>query len=152
MERVDGMKDLFPKTKAAWLGLLATIAVSLLFLIAGWSKVIDPEAFARSIQGYQLLPDSVIPWMSWVLPWLEVWCALALWLSKPFRKAAWIWVLLMLVVFTVAKASAVLRGLDISCGCTGSDTPLTWKSVWENLGWIVVTLVGAFSATKSTQN
>jgi uncharacterized membrane protein YphA (DoxX/SURF4 family) len=128
--------------RTAWIAWGCRVWISGLFLWAGWVKVLDPVAFARSIDGYQMIPLSMVGVMAWVLPWLEIWTAVALWVSPVFRKAACGWIFLMLVVFTVAKASAVLRGLDIECGCTGSETPLGWGSVVENVVYLVLTGVG----------
>jgi putative oxidoreductase len=62
------------------------------------------------------------------LPWLELLCAAAV-LTRRYERGA----LLLLAgwggIFTVALASAWLRGLDISCGCFGhsaSPTALPW--------------------------
>ena len=124
------------------LALSARMMISALFLYSGGTKLLDPESFARAIQGYQMVSMDSVLWMTWVLPWLEVWCSVALWVTPAFRRSAWSWIGFLLVVFTLAKISAVLRGLDISCGCTGTDSPLTWASVFENLIWLAVTGVG----------
>ena len=137
------MKSIRSKTIMKWMCWAAQIMVTLLFLKSGWDKIIDPETFARSIQGYQLVPDRVIVLMTWVLPWLELWCAIALWTTPLLRKSGWILLILMLSVFTVAKFSAVVRGLDISCGCTTSGSPLTWWSVATNVIWIGISLIGS---------
>ena len=133
-----------PKTLSAWAGWTAQVLLTVVFLRAGWVKVMTPAEFALSIQGYQMVPEGLIPWMTWVLPWLEIWCAVALWTVPTLRRSAWVWIVLMLVVFTLAKVSAVQRGLDISCGCTDSNTPLTWRSVAENTGWLLLALTGMF--------
>jgi uncharacterized membrane protein YphA (DoxX/SURF4 family) len=113
-----------------------------LFLYSGVVKVLDPAAFAQAIAGYRLLPDAWIPGMAFILPWMEIWCAFAILLSPLLRPAAWIWTTLMLLVFTVAKISALQRGLDISCGCTTSNAPMTWSSVAENLFWLALCVPG----------
>jgi hypothetical protein len=100
------------------------------------------QTFATGIAGYDLLPPSWVVWTALWIPWLEIWSALALWISRPFRSSAY-WVMTgMLVVFTFAKISGVLRGLDISCGCTGSDAPLTWGSVAVNGLWLSLAMTG----------
>ena len=130
--------------RTAGVGLLARVLISGLFSWAGWIKIIDPVSFARSSDGYQMVPQDVVVLMAWVLPWLELWIAGALWTTPVFRKAAWCWALVLLVVFTIAKISAVLRGLDIECGCTGSGTPMTWSAVLENGFYIILTGFGVF--------
>lgn len=130
------------KAGAAWADRFIRLGITFLFLKAGWDKLIDPEAFASSIQGYQMVPLNITVLMTWFLPWLEVWSSLALWVNGALRKAAWLLIMLMLILFTIAKVSAVMRGLDISCGCTSSSTPLTWWSVAENTGWILLASLG----------
>ncbi|MDA3873047.1 MAG: DoxX family membrane protein [Kiritimatiellae bacterium] len=123
-------------------GLLARIAVTMLFLYAGWTKVVDVEGFARAIEGYGMLPVIWIPPLAYFLPWLEIWCAVALWITPPFRTSAWWLFVGMMLVFTIAKASAMSRGLDISCGCTGSEDPMSWLDVGINLIWLGVSFAG----------
>ena len=130
--------------RSAWAAFAARIIMSGVFFWAGWVKIVDPVAFARSIEGYQMIPQHVVVLTAWVLPWLEIWSAVALWVAPGFRKAAWGWIFAMLLVFTAAKVIAVLRGLDIQCGCTYSGTPLTWKSVLENAFYLILTGFGGF--------
>jgi len=110
-----------------------------LFGYSGWIKLLDPETFARSVAGYDVLPLSLIPLVTFWIPWLELWCAVTLLTIPLGRKPASLLILLMLTGFTLLKISAVIRGLDISCGCTGSDDPLGWWSVVQNLIWMAVT-------------
>jgi len=127
---------------SAWLALVSRVVVSGLFMYSGVVKLAEPEIFARAIQGYRLVSDGWIVPLTYFLPWLEVWCALVLWLAPPFRRAAWEVLTAMLGVFTVAKASAMWRGLDISCGCTGSGDPMGWGDVALNVWWLVLCGIG----------
>ena len=127
------------KRKVVW---ILRLLLGGLFLYSGALKVWDVAAFAQAVHGYRLLPDAVVPVVAQVLPWLEIWCALALWFTPILRRASWIWINLLLVVFTVAKISALQRGLDISCGCTHSATPMTWMSVVENFFLLALSLPG----------
>ncbi|MDF3129781.1 MauE/DoxX family redox-associated membrane protein [Kiritimatiellaeota bacterium B1221] len=118
------------------------LLISGLFLYSGWVKILDQEAFALAILGYQLLPESWGVPLSALLPWLEFWCAVGLWITPPFRRAAWIWITLMLLVFTLAKISVLQRGLAISCGCSGGDEMMTWKDVGMNMLWLGMSVSG----------
>lgn len=118
------------------------LLVSGLFLYSGWVKILDLEAFAVAVQGYQLLPDALILPVVAILPWLEIWCAIALWITPPFRRAAWVWITLMLIVFTLAKISVLQRGIATSCGCSGSTDLMTWKDVWSNCLWLALSVTG----------
>lgn len=122
--------------------IIARVVVSGLFLYSGAVKLVDPDAFATAVAGYALLPEAAVVPTALFVPWLEVWCALALWIARPIRPASYLLITGMLVVFTVAKASVASRGLDISCGCSGGEDPLTWWSVAENLIWLGFSLTG----------
>ena len=112
---------------------LARIAVGGLFVAASIHKIVDPEAFARSIYNYQLVPGDFINAMAIVLPWLELVCGMALIAAPPLRRGAALWILLLLIVFTAGIASAMARGIDIACGCF-SSTPVEGEHVnWFNL-------------------
>ncbi len=104
-----------------------------LFLYSALVKLRDPHAFAENILHYRILEGPLVAWLAWGIPWMELYCGASLLLLAPFRKASWIWIKVMLLLFTVAKLSAVLRGLDVSCGCFGGDQPVGWGSVGINL-------------------
>lgn len=123
-------------------GLAARLILSGLFIYSGGVKLLDLQTFALGISGYQLLPENLVIPLAYVLPWLELWCGVVLWLVPPFRRSAWVLITAMLLVFTAAKISALQRGLDISCGCTGSTDPMTWADVLSNLGWLLGCLPG----------
>jgi len=49
---------------------------------------------------------------------------------------------IMLVVFIIAVASAMARGLNIDCGCFGNTdaTPVGWKKIGENTVMLLMAL------------
>ena len=99
--------------------LFARWIIAAVFLYAGVVKILDPAAFAVDINNYRLMPYPVAGLMAAVLPWLEVMCAGLLIAGRWMRGAALILVGLN-AVFLLAILSAMVRGLDISCGCFGS--------------------------------
>ena len=52
------------------------------------------------------------------LPWLEI-LAGSLLILKWFERGALLLISILLLVFTIALASATFRGLGIDCGCFG---------------------------------
>jgi putative oxidoreductase len=106
------------------LRICARLALGALFIFAGAAKAYDPAEFALEIQRYNL-----IPWVSGVivalyLPWVEILSGLFL-LLKRLEKGALLLIVAMLLVFTVALASAMVRGLSIDCGCFGKALTAT---------------------------
>jgi len=106
------------------------IVLSFLFIFAGATKAYDPSEFAREIARYQLVPWTVSVLGAIYLPWLEMLTGILL-LLKRFERGALLIVTVLLLVFSGALASAMVRGLNIDCGCfgrafaaTGTLTPL----------------------------
>ena len=124
----DKLRDLTRLRAAVWLARLAAGGV---FVYASAHKILYPAAFARDIYNYQLLPDAWINPLAIYLPWLELFCGLALISVRPLRRGAALLIGGMLAAFIVAIVSAMARGLDIRCGCFTS--PGTHRLGWLNL-------------------
>jgi putative oxidoreductase len=97
---------------------LARLVLGGIFVLAGTSKIYDPAAFAIELERYQLLPWKVDAAAADYLPWLELLAGLCLFL-KWLERGALLLITLLLIVFTFALASALVRGLSIDCGCFG---------------------------------
>ena len=57
------------------------------FIYAGVIKVMDPVAFARDIDNYHMLPWTISVRLAFYLPWLEVFCGLAILFGFFYRGA-----------------------------------------------------------------
>lgn len=104
------------KTKVATFILRAIL--SAVFLYAGLIKAWNPEQFWVDVQNYQMLPHWANVATALYLPYVEIFCGVAIWLRR------WSFGALglmggMMGIFTVALLSAWWRGLDITCGCFG---------------------------------
>lgn len=95
--------------------------VGIVFLYAAVLKIVDPADFAQSIKYYKLLPLWSINALALLLPWWELGAGLAL-LVPGWRRAGAAIVFVLTWVFTGAISSAMIRGLDISCGCFGTHS------------------------------
>ncbi len=108
----------------SWWIWLCAAALSVIFAYAGILKILDPTGLKISIDAYKLVPE----WVSWLgayyLPWVEVFCAVGLWI-KPLRTAAAGLIIGMMAVFIVAIAQAWARGLNFECGCFGDAFELS---------------------------
>jgi putative oxidoreductase len=103
-----------------WMDLLLRFLVGGTFVYASFSKILDPAGFAQSIAHYRLAPAWLLHPLALTLPWLEFAAGAAMILGRARRGAAWL-VILMLAMFMAAIGSAMARGLDISCGCFGTE-------------------------------
>ena len=102
------------RAAAVW---AARVAIAGVFLYAAVPKIADPPGFAKSIFHYQALPDAAINLLAIFLPWLELWTAIALLAVPALRRGALFLLGGMLCVFVGAITSAMVRGLNIDCGC-----------------------------------
>jgi uncharacterized membrane protein YphA (DoxX/SURF4 family) len=100
---------------------VVAVVIGALFVYAGGVKVMDPVGFAGDIENYKTLPWPIGVRLAFYLPWLEIFCGLALITRYLFRGGVFILTMLM-AVFILATIVAKARGLDISCGCFGHAT------------------------------
>ncbi len=126
--------------------------LAVVFIFASLDKLVMPEAFASSIQGYALLPLPIVNLAALVIPWLELLCGLFLLTGVRIRSSALLLVTL-LCIFAIAMMAALARGLAIDCGCFGKAyvTPVSWARVAEDLGLIVLGLHCVFFGERRSE-
>jgi uncharacterized membrane protein YphA (DoxX/SURF4 family) len=90
--------------------------IAAIFIYAGIGKMINPARFANDINNYRMMPYILVTITAIMLPWLEVLCGFFL-IFGIWKKGAALILLLLSFIFLIAISSALLRGLDISCGC-----------------------------------
>jgi putative oxidoreductase len=94
------------------------LLIAAVFIYAGGLKAFDPVQFAHDIDHYKILPWAVAVGAAFYLPWLEIFCSLAL-IFRVFYRGALSILTALVVVFLAATIAAKVRGLDITCGCFG---------------------------------
>lgn len=123
--------------------LAARVVLGSVFVIAGVEKIANPDAFAKAINNYQLLPYGTLNVMALVLPWLEVLAGAFLVFGVRLRASAAV-TGLMLIVFIGAIASAMMRGLSIDCGCFSQGSvasePVGWKKIVEDVALLILAI------------
>jgi putative oxidoreductase len=102
-----------------WVLLLFRFVIGGVFIWAGVLKVADPLEFAQTIKNYQAFPHDLVFIIALVLPWVEVLSGAGLIAGVLKRSSAFI-VALLLAGFIALVGSALVRGIDTSCGCFGS--------------------------------
>lgn len=120
--------------------LLARVFLGGLFVIASLDKITNTHAFIVSILNYKAVDITLATLTATILPWLELLCGLGLILGLYPRGSALL-ITAMLLAFTLLVASALLRGLDISCGCFTQDPSadkIGYRKILENCGMMLV--------------
>ena len=97
---------------------IVDLIIAGIFIYAGVLKALDPVQLAHDIDHYKILPWAVGVGLAFYLPWLEIFCGLAL-IFRLFYRGALSILTSLVVVFLVATIAAKVRGLDITCGCFG---------------------------------
>jgi len=104
------------KVKFVWR--IVGLVVAGVFIYAGVVKAFDPIRFASDIDNYRILPWAMSVRLAFYLPWLEIFCGLALILRRLYLGGLSILTALVLI-FSGVTIAAKVRGLDITCGCFG---------------------------------
>lgn len=121
---------------------LLRLGLAALYLFAAVPKIIDPWSFSRSIMNFRILPEAAIPPLAVWLPLLEGFAALAL-LTGWLRRGGLLALSGCSAVFAAAIASAIVRGLDIDCGCFGAaaDSRANWGHLALNLAALAAGII-----------
>lgn len=107
---------------------LVRVALGALFIYSSMDKIANMPDFAKIIQNYRIMPVQLVNLLAIFLPWLEFVTGICLVIGK-FERGALLITSAELVVFIFALSQALVRGLDISCGCF-SVKPSTTSEVW----------------------
>ena len=109
-------------------------ALAMLLLVGAWQKLRDLAAFGAALEGYELLPASLLGPLVLAVPLCEAAAGLALVIGRSHEFGALLAIALLTVV-TTAVIINLLRGRsDVGCGCGGieDEQTLSWALVARN--------------------
>jgi putative oxidoreductase len=117
------------------------ISLGAIFIYAAVLKIADPVAFAGSVAAYRILPYFASYLTAAVLPFLELICGVLLVCGYRVRGGALI-IAAMNLVFMAALSYAIVRGLDIDCGCfkQGGSKTSPWIALTRDAVFLAMTL------------
>ena len=118
------------------------LALGLLFLWAAVSKVPDLAAFAQDVANYRIVPPALVPYAAAAVVGIEIVTGIALVTGIAARPAA-ILASILLIAFTAFLAQALLRGIDLRCGCFGTNEAASWWTVLRDLLLVAAALAVA---------
>jgi uncharacterized membrane protein YphA (DoxX/SURF4 family) len=111
----------------ALLGVPLRLLLGAIFIWAFWTKLgalNGPSVFASSILAYKLpFPEHMVQLSTFAVPYTELVAGLLL-IAGLFTRGAALVTAALLLTFIALQSSALLRGLDIKCGCFGERTLL----------------------------
>ena len=98
------------------IALLCRVILGVILIYASIDKIVHPEEFAKAIGNYNVLPFGLENLLGIVLPILELLVGICLVLGIMLDGSAII-AAGMMTVFIIALSQAMIRGIDINCGC-----------------------------------
>jgi uncharacterized membrane protein YphA (DoxX/SURF4 family)/rhodanese-related sulfurtransferase len=124
---------------------LARVLIGALLISAAYSKILDPNEFAKGAIAYQAVPDSWANLPAIVLPWMELITGLLLVIGAFTRGAALV-ASALFVAFTAMMWSALARGIVIeNCHCFGFAEPLSPLLIVRDVALLAAALVPLFA-------
>ncbi len=114
---------------------VARYGLAVVFLLAGSKHYAHVPLFVAMIHDYRILPFPAAVALGEFVPRLELLLGMFLlfgrWLAEVYLVVTG-----LVVMFLLAAVLALVRGLDISCGCWGADSPpISW---WHAMFLMVI--------------
>lgn len=128
---------------ARYFVVFARLLLGAVFILAGVLKQADAWAFADSIYRFDLIPTWLINPLALTLPLVEI-VAGVLTLGGRFRRPATCTLGMLCVIFNLALAQALVRHLNIDCGCfgqLGGFGTKPWPALVRNTIFFFLTLL-----------
>jgi uncharacterized membrane protein YphA (DoxX/SURF4 family) len=125
-----------------WVHRVLGLALGGVFLYAAHDKVLDPRPLVTIIWNYRILPPGPVNLMAIYMPWMELLVGLGL-VTGFKRRAAALWGVALLLVFTAALLVNAVRGIDVACGCfstSATETNNAWLLVLRDLPMLAAAL------------
>lgn len=120
------------------------ITVIFLFAFSFITKVFDINEYVSSIRRFNIIPLRFSKIAAVIFTLLEGLIVLLLISDINFQLIGFGIAFVVLLTFTFAIGSALMRGMRISCNCFGSsETRISSYDILRNLLFIIFTVIGA---------
>ncbi len=132
------MRPLLRAAAWIWPYRIVRILLAALFIYGGVMKLVDPRAFARTISGYDLVPEMLLPLIAVGLPIIETVAGIGLILDIRGSLTA---IASLLSLFVLVLGYGIALDINVDCGCFGADD-LDKRASLARAFWRDVFLVG----------
>jgi uncharacterized membrane protein YphA (DoxX/SURF4 family) len=113
------------------------------FLVAPVMKLQNPQSFMLSIKSFGLVPEAIIPFLAYFVPWAELACG-ALLIYGLWTRPAAIVATGLYAAFTAALMYVILSGMKVDCGCFAGlfgSGEVGWNSIARNSVFLVASIL-----------
>ena len=92
------------------------LLIGIIFFYASIGKLLDIKNFADAISKYDILPFILVKPFAVIMPIIEMLIGTFM-ILNVMPKISLITASAMLIIFVIAILSAIIRGINIDCGC-----------------------------------
>ena len=102
------------------------LILGVVFIYASYDKILNPAGFSDNIHNFHVTPAAVENLAALIIPWLELIVGVFL-IFGVFLEGSTSITIGLLTFFIFILSQAVLRGIDVHCGCfkTEADAGVT---------------------------
>jgi hypothetical protein len=128
-----------------WILLAIRYILGSIFIYSAYAKLLDPRGFADSIQNYQVFGIILSNWAAVIVPTLEGILGILL-ITGIWLEDSLLLTLGLYVIFDIMIVQALIRGLDISCGCfsPSESGPVNSTKILQNLILTAFVVIGYY--------
>jgi uncharacterized membrane protein YphA (DoxX/SURF4 family) len=142
--KVDSLVRVLRTGFTPGLTMVVRVGLGCMFIYSSLPKIRQPYDFLSSVYGFELIGPKLGLLVSMALPWMELLVGICL-VGDVFVSGALLASASMAAMFTFVLASALHRGLDISCGCfsTSVANKVSYFTVMRAVAILLVSM-GAY--------
>ena len=122
--------------------------IGVVFAFSSFSKVRDLNGFSQSIARFKILPRKFSKITGTLFIGGEFVVVLFILIGGDFLIYGFLSAAFLLLAFSGAIASVLIRKISTSCSCFGStEKPVTVHDLWRNAGFLACALAGWWGTT-----
>jgi uncharacterized membrane protein YphA (DoxX/SURF4 family) len=140
-----------PLSATGWIILVIRILFGGLFIYTSVWHSMHAQEFLQSIKDYQIISGPLVSWSGFLFIALEAAIGVTLVFGFFVRQMALV-AAALLAAFTGVIVSAIVRKLDIACGCGLGDTHVGWFDVVRDAFLIGIALLIAWRDGKTKES
>ena len=142
------------KTKLVSLGqAVCALSIGFVLVYSSSNHIGNPYAYLSKVFSYGLVSERIGVVAASLLPTVELVPGLMLMFFASHRATGFLTSCVLFCFFAAIQIQALVRGLNISCGCfsSSSDNPINWLTISRTLLCLTVSIVGLFLSRKSSR-
>jgi uncharacterized membrane protein YphA (DoxX/SURF4 family) len=137
---------MLPVMMSQYLLAFCRIVIGLVFVVSSVSKARDLAQFKQTVSSFQLLPKRLSGGAALLFLGGEFVVALLVLIGGPLLLPGFFFAIGLLLLFSTALLSVLVRNIRTSCDCFGSSARLVSRfDVWRNVGFILCALGGCLA-------